>query len=139
MDLTSSYFEKLPVNRWMNGDSYVRTTESFGILPIPEEQRTKLGMYPFNSQFTKDQKIRHQYLAEKQNTQLATLPIHTKPERLLFKAMLIGSQVAQREPNWENFARDWNAHCNQAEIYYKARLFIILVTVFHTQAESHQT
>jgi len=70
LDLTSAHFENLPVEGWINGDNFVRTTESFGILPMPEEQEDKLNMYSFNPQFAKDTNARHCYLAKKQNTQI---------------------------------------------------------------------
>ena len=78
-------------------------------------------MYSFNPQFAKDTNARHCYLAKKQNSQIAVLLIHTKPEQLLFRAMLTGPQ-AQREPNWEDFAQDRNSHCNGPDIYYKVHM-----------------
>lgn len=126
LDWTSANFERRPVEGWVNGDNFISTQESFGILPVPAEQREKLNMYPFNAHFAHDFKPHHHYLSEKQNTQIAVLPIHTKPERILFRALLTGSQ-AQRQPNWEDFARDWNSHCNQAGLYYK------VPTLLHAQ------
>ena len=60
---------------------------------------------------------------EKQNTQIAVLLVHTKPERLLFKALLLSRQdafsAAECEPGWLNLAQEWNAHGNGQTIFYK--------------------
>jgi hypothetical protein len=62
-------------------------------------------------------------LVEKQNAQVAVLPVHTKPERLLFKALLLSRQgaflVAECEPDWLNLAQEWNAHGNGQTIFYQ--------------------
>jgi hypothetical protein len=127
LDLMSSHLESLPLNfgpgGWVNGNNFIQSTEAFGILPLPMEQHNKLSMLIFNPQFATGTKLRHRYLAEKQNTRIAVLPVHTKSERLLFKALLLSPQgsfaAADHEPNWQDLAREWNTHGDGREIFYK--------------------
>jgi hypothetical protein len=57
IDCTSS----LPLNfgpgGWVNGNNFVRSSEAFGILPLPVEQRDKLSMLVFNSHFATKAKL----------------------------------------------------------------------------------
>jgi hypothetical protein len=87
----------------VNGNNFVRSTEVFGLLPLPEELRVNLGMHPFHAGFSRDHKIHHHYLAMRQNTRVTVLPIHTPAERGLFKLLLSETQGAfsgKKEPNW---------------------------------------
>ena len=60
LDLTSSHFESLPMNfgpgGWINGNNFVRSTERFGILPLPPPQQEKLGMLVYNAEFSNNLK-----------------------------------------------------------------------------------
>jgi hypothetical protein len=62
---------------WVNGNEYEQSTETFGILPLSEDMRTKLGMLPYHDTFATETKIHHRYLAECQRTCVAVLPVHT--------------------------------------------------------------
>ena len=56
---------------------------------------------------------------------MAVLPVHTKPERMLFKALLLSLEhtgATGREPEWQSLTREWNAHCDGKEIRYKVRM-----------------
>ena len=72
LDITSSKFVSFPPGfgpgGWVNGDQYVRSREIFGILPLPETFRQSLRMLVYHPNFTTEKRIRHQYLAIKQNT-----------------------------------------------------------------------
>ncbi|KAM6501786.1 hypothetical protein JOM56_001763 [Amanita muscaria] len=109
---------------WVNGNKYQRTQEMFGVLPLPKSQKDRLGMHDFNSNFSAATKTRHQYLAYQQNTLTAILPVHTKAERALFRALVIdmssnGLFSGRKQPNWENVAGRWSQHADGREIFYK--------------------
>jgi hypothetical protein len=107
---------------WINGDNFLRSTEAFGILPLPEQQCEKLGMLVYNANFAKMMKSRREYLVRKQNTQMAVLPVHTKFERMLFKALILSLEcIGKCEPGWEALAQEWNSHCDGKDIFYKVR------------------
>jgi hypothetical protein len=129
LDLTSTKFKSLPATfgpgGWVNGNNFVRSTEVFGILPMPEQLRDNVGMTPYNPQFAQEHKIHHQYLAMRQNTQFAVLPIHTKAERALFKLLLNEAQgvfTGRKEPNWPNLAARWSTHSDGINIFFKVCL-----------------
>lgn len=106
----------------MNGNNYVRSTEIFGILPLSSHLRESLSILPYHYQFALDRKIRHSYLAVRQQTRAAVLPIHTRPERSLFKAMLADPQgpfSGRKEPNWIELANIWSGHVDGVLIFYK--------------------
>ncbi|KAG6848519.1 hypothetical protein H0H93_016335 [Arthromyces matolae] len=107
---------------WVNGNNFARSTEVFGILPISGDFCTRLGMLVYHPEFAREFKIRHQYLALRQNTRVAILPIHTPDERGLFKLLLAnpdGPFSGRTEPNWMDVAAQWNNHANGLTIFYK--------------------
>ena len=126
LDHVAHKFHTLPKNfgpgGWVNGDNYVRSTEVFGILPLPDNFRDNLGMLVYHPHFAKDKNIRHHYLAIKQNTRMAVLPIHTKPERALFRLLVANAQglfSGNRQPNWQVLASQWASHSDGLHIFYK--------------------
>lgn len=67
---------------WVNGDFYVPSTETLGILPIPADVRTLSGMTEFNA--NTDSKQYYAYFATMQGTHKPILPVHTFQEHSLF-------------------------------------------------------
>lgn len=79
-------------------------------------------MLAYHPQFAKDRKMRHAYLAIKQNTRIAVLPIHTQAERALFRLLiadLFGLFSRNKEPNWQALATQWATHSEGIKIFYK--------------------
>ena len=56
-----------------------------GSFPIAEDIQTKLGKLAYHPGYATTLKIRYPYLAARQGTRSAVVPIHTKAERTLFK------------------------------------------------------
>jgi hypothetical protein len=110
---------------WVNGDRYMRSNERFGILPIPEGIRARIGLLEFHSDFAVKKKIKHIYLARLQHTRIAVLPVHTKAERWLFSFLVSethGLFAGPREPNWEAVAIRWAGHSDGVTIFYKVSM-----------------
>lgn len=100
----------------------MRSTEIFGILPVAKPTRTRLGLLDFHPGFAEKKKTKHTYLAKKQNTRVAVLPIHTKAERWLFAFLVSdthGLFSGRNEPNWEAVAVRWAGHSDGITIFYK--------------------
>jgi hypothetical protein len=107
---------------WVNGNDYERSGESFGILPLSEATRVKLGMLAYHPNFARDKKIRHRYLAQQQKTRMAILPVHTTEERALFRLLVQRSDglfSGPNQPNWVAVAVEWNKASNGVHIFYK--------------------
>jgi hypothetical protein len=107
---------------WINSDDYVRSPETFGILPLSQASRETLNMQPYLDEFARLEKIHHTDLARLQQTCVAILPIHTSSERSLFGTLLSqkGSSLMSRtQPNWVAFACEWSKHVNGKTIFYK--------------------
>src|SRR5208283_277530 len=126
LDMTSGKFTSVPPNfgpgGWVNGNQYVQSKEVFGILPLPEISRRSLGMLVYHPDFAKEKKIRHNYLATKQNARFAILPIHTKEERALFRLLIAdlnGFFAGKKEPDWQAVAARWSSHADGISIFYK--------------------
>jgi hypothetical protein len=122
---------------WVNGNNYQRSKEVFGVLPLPKSQKERLGMHDFNAEFSKATKTRHQYLSCQQNTLVAVLPIHTKPEQALFKALVAdlssdGLFSGKKQPNWESVSMRWSQHADGREIFYKVMLMLYQVFIAKT-------
>ncbi len=109
---------------WVNGNLYQRTAEVYGILPIPEDVRTISGMLPYDMTLPGSQC--HRYLAQKQGTRKAVLPLHSVTEYQLF-SKLIKEHPAfnvpdSREPDWSRAVKVWNHHAELTDnIAYKVR------------------
>lgn len=107
---------------WVNGNKYLESEESFGVLPIAEDIQTKLGMLAYHPGYATTMKIRYPYLAARQGTRTAVVPIHTKAERILFKMLIHetnGLFAGKREPNWDTVAVRWAGHSDGVNIFYK--------------------
>ena len=61
----------IPITGWVNGNLYVATNETLGILPIPGDVRDSSGMAPFVDIADSTEKLpKHKFLAEMQGTQI---------------------------------------------------------------------
>ncbi|GLB43789.1 putative essential for the formation of DNA replication focal centers [Lyophyllum shimeji] len=94
---------------WVNGNLYQLTTEVAGVLPIPRQVQSSLGMGTYESSLHSKQ--RHYFLASMQGTRKPVLPIHNSQERDLFRDFMIGDSGFNDPvsgPSWERAARLWN-------------------------------
>ena len=107
---------------WVNRNEYEQTTETFSILPLSEDMRTKLGMLPYHSVFAKENKMHHCYLAQGQQTRIAILPVHTRQERSLYRLLVKQSNglfSGKKQPNWVAVAVEWSKYADGINIFYK--------------------
>ena len=107
---------------WVNGNEYQQSAETFGILPLAEDMRVKLGMSPYHHTYATETKIRHRYLAEHQQTRVAVLPIHTQQERSLYRLLVKqqnGLFSGTKQPNWVAVACEWSKYADGLHIFYK--------------------
>jgi hypothetical protein len=116
------------ISGWVNGNLYVPTTETIGILPVPPDIRVLTGMTEFNRNL--DQKHRHHYLASKQGTRKAILPIHTTAEHELFKNYMKSHSAfssCSKGPDWPKCVKVWNEYADSHDdIFYKVRLTLFI-------------
>ncbi|KAG0178868.1 hypothetical protein DFQ29_002903 [Apophysomyces sp. BC1021] len=62
----------------------------------------------------------YKYLAEKQVTKYAVVPVHTPEEFSLFKQLMDRYHGAQLHADWKEMAKSWNTdHTNGVTIFYK--------------------
>lgn len=107
---------------WVNGMNYEKTTEIFGILPIPRSLKNETGMQDYNPALLTVQKSRHNFLAKAHATLFAVLPVHTREEKALYSALVRTSShfdTGKKEPNWTAIAMEWTSHCDGVKIFYK--------------------
>jgi hypothetical protein len=78
---------------WVNGNLYQETKEVAGILPIPDELRSRSGMGSFMKSLHSKQP--NHFLASMQGTRKPVLPIHNPEERELFQKLMSGSTRVQ--------------------------------------------
>ena len=108
------------ITGWVNGNYYVSTTETLGILPIPLEIRESSGMAayvsgPIANIKTGERKKpqRHDFLAQIQGTRKPVLPIHTIAERHMFQTLMTKNREFNppnvSEPPWNEAVKVWNA------------------------------
>jgi hypothetical protein len=112
---------------WVNGNDYERASETFGVLPLSGDTRTKLGMLEYHPDFAKDFEIRHPHLTQLQRTRMAILPVHTPEEKALYRLFVndnTGHFAGDKQPNWIIFAQQWSARCNGKTIFYKVGCLI---------------
>ena len=124
LEITAGYFgcdSQGGYGKWVNGNNYQRTTESFGILPFDGAAQNCLSMLPYHHTFALEQKVRHRYLSERQGTRFSVLPIHTQSERALFQLYARSSHhfTSAQGPNFAALAREMNAHADGLTIFYK--------------------
>ncbi|KAG5643535.1 hypothetical protein DXG03_000676 [Asterophora parasitica] len=117
----------VPTAKWVNGNNYESSSETFGILPLTDATRTQLSMFTFNPDLAKQEKTHHSHLASLQCTRIAILPVHTHDERALFSLFVChhnGHFTGRTQPNWIALTREWSNHCDGKTIFYKASLFV---------------
>ncbi len=111
---------------WVNGNLYEASTETIGILALPESLRHDNSMGRFNDELA-DKKQKHRYLAKMQGTRKAILPVHTEAEKRLFKK-LMGEYAVFAGHHWKKAAPIWNENAEtQSDIFYKVLLILSYV------------
>ncbi|KAI8136866.1 hypothetical protein BJV82DRAFT_675472 [Fennellomyces sp. T-0311] len=120
------------------------TEESFGICRLPDSWIEYFGMEKNNKEvevkhsasetiehaaqisahlaisLTKQTDNQYEYLAQKQGTKYAIVPIHTKEEVSLFKGFLENDKrFRDTKPNWDLLAQEWSKKANGINIFYK--------------------
>jgi hypothetical protein len=115
-----------PIVGWVNGNMYVPTSEVFGILPIPPDIRFESGIPEYLQPSQPPQ--RFEFLASKQGTQKAVLPVHTPQEYKLFSQLMRDHPVfnqPENGPSWVQAVKVWNRNAeNRAEVFYKVTDYI---------------
>jgi hypothetical protein len=113
---------------WTNPNLYQPSGETFGIQPISRQIQAAAGLVPFHHAL--DAKRSHSFLAARQQTRIAVLPIHTTPEKALFSQLMKGQTSGK--PKWGQVVIEWNRAAEDnadREIYYKVcRALIFLCT-----------
>ncbi|GLB45618.1 putative essential for the formation of DNA replication focal centers [Lyophyllum shimeji] len=106
---------------WVNGNLYQPTIEVSGVLPIPSQVQSTLGMGSYESSLHSKQ--RHHFLASMQGTRKPVLPVHNSQERDLFRDFMTGDSGFNDPisgPSWEHAVRLWNNAADTKEgISYK--------------------
>ncbi|KAF6742765.1 hypothetical protein DFP72DRAFT_1104354 [Ephemerocybe angulata] len=108
-----------PLANWVDGNMYVRTTEIFGILPVPDDIRLQSGLLAYNPDNVPKA---HEYLARRQGTRHAVLGVHTGAEHRLYSNLMQTSPSYMRDggPDWPRAIREWNEnHVDGKTIFYK--------------------
>jgi hypothetical protein len=112
------------IRGWVNGNLYLPTSETIGILPVPPELRAESKMADFNVNI--DQKQRHAYLASMQGTRKAILPVHTPAEHDLFNTLMKTNEAFTSRsagPRWTECVRVWNRLADtRNDVFYKVRI-----------------
>jgi hypothetical protein len=128
------YLEEVLINvilitGWVNGNLYMATNETLGILPIPGDIRDSSRMALFIDIADSTQKPqKHKFLAEMQGTCKAILPIHTSSEKGLFRTLMENDRHFNPPdgslPNWNQATRVWNAWADRTDdVWYKVCIF----------------
>ena len=110
------------ISGWVNGNLYIPTCETLGILPIPHKIQVASSMASYIPSVDGTQ--RHQFLARKQGTRKPILPIHTASEKQLFHHLMISKNSPfspeSGEPRWGDAVKVWNSFADRNDdIYYK--------------------
>lgn len=112
------------ISGWVNGNLYQKSTEVFGILPIPENIRANSGMQPFVESIDSESPQRYTFLARKHTTRKAVLPLHLPAEYKLFSKLMRENPFFNtrdgHEPDWVQAVKIWNRYAeNQTDVLYK--------------------
>ncbi|KAG1773608.1 hypothetical protein EV702DRAFT_1200931 [Suillus placidus] len=121
-DVIEPSYQDSGLATWLNRDDFEPARESFGILPFAPATCAKLGMGPYQAEYAKGCKIKHDYLAGQQQTLVAVLPVHTVEEKALYRLLLknnTGQFSGKKQPNWITLAQEWQRHTNGTSIFYK--------------------
>ncbi len=109
------------ITNWVNGNLYQRSSEVFGVLPIPADIMLKSGMSGYNASV--DYKQHHHFLAAAQGTRKPVLPVHTPDEKKLFTQLMRSDQAFNSTtalPNWNEAVKVWNRYAEvNAHVSYK--------------------
>lgn len=62
---------------------------------------------------------RYAYIAFRQKTKYAVVPIASAVERNLFKELMQERFINEKEPNWKSFAQHWSSYADGEQIFYK--------------------
>ncbi|EKM73525.1 hypothetical protein AGABI1DRAFT_134593 [Agaricus bisporus var. burnettii JB137-S8] len=110
------FINLIQIGGWVNGNLYVPTSESLGILPIPDDIRDLSGMMKYIPSLDSGQK--YSYLASRQGTRKPILPVHTPEERTLFRFFLHHEPLftpCAGEPNWRAAVKVWNSKADRED------------------------
>lgn len=133
---------KRAVTGHVNGNLYQQTDEVSGVLPIPDDIQQKAGMAAYNPALPQATKGSHRYLAARQGTRKAVLPVHNDAERNLFRDLMLGSNSFgdfTSPLRVETAVRIWNATADSDEqISYKVRAQLQLSSTALTAVERCQ-
>ena len=132
---------------WVNGNYYVPTTETLGILPIPKEIRESSGMAtyisgPFINFNTGEKKKpqRHNFLAKMQGTRKPVLPIHTMAERLMFRTLISQNREFNppnvSEPPWNQAVKVWNASVDESDETSGSGLYYKVISTIYARSQN---
>ncbi|KAJ7509193.1 hypothetical protein B0H11DRAFT_2427416 [Mycena galericulata] len=110
---------------WMNADLYERTTERFGVCPVPESLRIRFEMAAYDDAAATTFKLNsnNDWLRRRQAVALPILPPNTPEARKYFFSK-IGTFVAEaaangkRKINYIDFAKEWNRSADGKNRYY---------------------
>ncbi|KAJ7124709.1 hypothetical protein C8R46DRAFT_1237847 [Mycena filopes] len=105
---------------WVNGNLYVQTEQTAGIIQIPKSVRESVKIQPYNQET--DSKQKQAYLAKMQGTRKPVLPVLTAAEKQLFANLMRTSQTFQKCNTSISLpaAEIWNQKAETtADIYYK--------------------
>ena len=132
---------------WVNGNYYVPTTETLGILPIPKEIResSRMATYisgPFINFNTGEKKKpqRHNFLAKMQGTRKPVLPIHTMAEMLMFRTLISQNREFNppnvSEPPWNQAVKVWNASVDESDETSGSGLYYKVISTIYARSQN---
>ncbi|KAK2467284.1 hypothetical protein APHAL10511_000833 [Amanita phalloides] len=127
--------------QWVNGNDYTTLNEAFGMIKFDSTFITPLGMLPYHDRYAHEQQIHYRYIAERQGTMMAVLPVHTRAERDLFQLLTHSSPLflqSNNQPNWSALAAVWAGHADGKNIFYKMPFHLIWLPLLHIQLNGLQ-
>ncbi|KAG6818630.1 hypothetical protein H0H93_003334 [Arthromyces matolae] len=116
-------------SQWINGDLYERTTEQFGICPVPESLRIQLGMESYSeaviAKYNLNKKLNtsDDWLRRRQGLALPALPPTTLEARKYFFSKVPSftdraTAEGKSRIDWVAFAVEWNRTADGEERVY---------------------
>ncbi|KAF7323784.1 3'-5' exonuclease domain-containing protein [Mycena kentingensis (nom. inval.)] len=118
--LGEHYSKPAPALSWVNGNLYVQSEQSVGIVKIPQSVCASVKIQPYHH--TEDQQQKQAYLARMQGTRKPVLPVHTLAEKKLFSHLMLHSPEFQSCKNSITTAATvvWNRRAEAEDnVYYK--------------------
>jgi hypothetical protein len=120
--------DSISAPNWVNGNLYQQSKEQFGIVPIPHQICTSSGLAAFDPGL--DAQREHAFLAKRQGTRLAVLPLHTRAEYMLFTEFMKDPTLFSApngKPKWPQILQRWNRVAEQkSDIFYKVSCWYYL-------------